>query len=309
MNPEPMRPDEATPIRAGMVAVVGRANVGKSTLVNRALGEKVSIVSPVAQTTRNLIRAILTEPRGQMVFLDTPGVHKAQSDLGKVMNRIARASIEGVDAVLLVLDTSRAPRLEDEGWMRRLAHEDIPVLIVVNKTDMEEDHDAEYRELWGRIVDEKGGHREPEWRRVSATTGDGVDPLLDRMFELAPEGPLLFPEDVLTDFPRKLTIADIIREKYFHCLEQELPHSMAIWIETIEEAEDRWNVSGVIYVNRHSQKGIVIGERGRLLRRIRRSAEQELSDLYEVRVRLHLRVKVEKNWSRNYWLLRNMGLA
>lgn len=300
--------DAAEPGRAGMVALVGRANSGKSTLLNRFLGEKVSIVSPVAQTTRNLIRGILTEPRGQIVFLDTPGVHKAESDLGRIMNRIARKSVEGVDAVLLVLDTSTAPRIEDDGWMRRLAREpELPVIAALNKTDRPGSDAQPYRDLWVSIAGETAADR-PAWRPVSALDGTGADALLETLWTLMPEGPLLFPEDVLTDFPRKLAVADAIREKYFEVLEQELPHSIAVWVEQIDETEGGgWDVSATVYVQRHSQKGIVIGNKGRLLRRVHRAASRDLSAIYERDVRVHLWVKVEKDWSRNYWLLKKLG--
>jgi GTP-binding protein Era len=289
-----------------MVAVVGRANVGKSTLLNRILEEKVSIVSPVAQTTRNLIRSILTEPRGQLVFLDTPGMHKAESDLGKIMNRAARASVEGVDAVLLILDASTAPRQEDEGWMRRLAKNPPPHLVIVlNKIDQATEEQP-YRDLWdGSAGDDRTV--EPAWHRVSALQGTGVADLVARLFALMPVGPLLFPEDVLTDFPRKLNMADVVREKFFARLEQELPHSLAVWIEDLDDSGDRWNVRGIVYVQRAGQKGIVLGKKGRLIKWVKEQAEAELSELYEVPVHLDLWVKVEKHWDRNFWIMRNLG--
>ena len=289
-----------------MVAVVGRANVGKSTLLNRVLGEKVSIVSPVAQTTRNLIRSVLTEPCGQLVFLDTPGMHQAEGDLGRLMNRAARSATEGVDAVVLVLDASTPPRREDEGWMRKLAKQPPPHLVFAgNKIDQAVDL-GEYRALWNRIA---GGERgvEPEWREISALDGTGVEELTARLFALMPPGPLLFPEDVLTDFPRRLNMADVIREKFFARLEQELPHSLAVWIEDLDDGGETWVARAIVYVQRPGQKGIVLGKKGRLIKWVREQAEAELSDLYEVPVKLDLWVKVEKHWDRNFWIMRNMG--
>lgn len=300
---------EAT-TRAGMVAVVGRANAGKSTLVNRFLGEKVSIVSPVAQTTRNVIRGILTDPRGQVVFLDTPGVHKAQSDLGRVMNKTARQATEGVDIVLLVVDESSAVQLEDDGWMRRLAREGAPLIVALNKHDLGRSHADEYRAAWQAIAAETlGDVPEPEWATISALDGEGVDALLNRLVERMPVGPLLFPDDILTDFPRKLTIADAIREQYCQVLKDELPHSVAVWIDEIEETDDAWVIEGVVYVQRESQKGIVLGAKGRMLRRVQRAARKQLSEMYDRQITLHLWVKVEKNWSKNYWLLKKFGYA
>ncbi len=300
------------PLHCGLVAVVGRANVGKSTLVNHLLGEKVSVVSPVAQTTRNVVRGILNDARGQAVFLDTPGVHKAEHDLGRLMNRMARTAVEGVDIVLLVLDVSRPPAEEDEGWMRRLCREeyhDAVLLFACNKIDAGDRHVDDYIKTWGAITAEKQAARNPEWMRVSAQTGQGTKDLLARLLERLPAGPALFPDDILTDYPRKLTIGDIIREKLIVRLRDEIPHHIAVWVEDIRERDNGWDVEAFIYVNRHSQKGIVIGEKGRLLRAVRREAEKELSEIYERAIRLELWVKVEKDWIKNFWLLKKLGYA
>ncbi|MEA2067876.1 MAG: GTPase Era [Verrucomicrobiota bacterium] len=295
--------------RAGIVAIVGRTNVGKSTLVNHLLGEKVSIVSDTVQTTRNLIRAILTEERGQVVFLDTPGVHKAQGDLGKNLNKAARAAVQGVDTILLVLDASAKPELEDDGWFRRITREEATCIIAFNKCDRKPDRSADYKKLWEEIKAEKESGNEPIWATVSALHGEGMADLLDTLFENIPSGPPLFPDDILTDYPRKLNIADVIREKLFHRLHDELPHAVAVWVEDIAEGEKKWTVEASIYVERHSQKGIVIGEKGRLLKWVREQAEKELYEMYGVRFKLNLWVKVEKNWRKNFWILKKLGYA
>jgi len=295
--------------RAGIVSIVGRTNVGKSTLVNHLLGEKVSIVSDTVQTTRNLIRAILTEPRGQIVFLDTPGVHKATGELGKNLNKAARSAVEGVDTILLVLDISKKPALEDDGWFRRIAREEVPCIIALNKSDLHSDRSADYKTLWQEIKAEKESTLKPVWASVSALHGDGMAALLDALFETTPEGPPLFPDDILTDYPRKLNMADVIREKLFFRLHSELPHAVAVWIENIDEQEKKWTVDATIYVERHSQKGIVIGEKGRLLKWVREQAEKELYEMYGVRFKLKLWVKVEKNWRKNFWMLKKFGYA
>lgn len=293
--------------KAGMIAVVGRANVGKSSLVNAIIGEKLSIVSPVAQTTRSIIRGILTDGRGQLVLVDTPGLHKAPGDLGRVMNRLARSSIEGVDAIMLVLDADTPPYDEDEGWMLRLARQALPVVIVLNKCDLGRNNEPDYRARWDKVAAETQSETKPVWHVVSAQTGEGVDALVSALFERLPEGPLLFPEDILSDYPRKLNIADVIREKLFANLRDEVPHAIAVWVEALDDSGPDWKVKANIYVNRHSQKGIVIGEKGRMLRKVRRSSEAELAAIYEHPVQVELWVKVEKDWGRNFWLLKKFG--
>lgn len=310
----------AAPGKAGLIAIVGRANVGKSSLINAILEEKVSIVSPVAQTTRNVVRGILTEPRGQLVFLDTPGVHKAGNDLGKMMNRMARASVEGCDLVLFVLDASEPPRDEDRGWMTRLQRIGLPVVVVVNKADLGPGRAAQFRQAWqeaaqrvaqfpaeGETAPPPAPAPEPVWMETSALTGAGVPELVARLFELSPAGPYLFPADVLTDYPRKLAIADVIREKLLGVLRDELPHAIAVWVEKLDDGEQEWHVNAVIYVAKDSQKGIVIGTKGRLLRKIKRSSEGELTSIYGHPVTVELWVKVEKDWNKNFWLLKKFG--
>jgi len=295
--------------RAGIVAIVGRANVGKSTLINRILGEKVSIVSPVAQTTRNMVRGILTEPRGQLVFLDTPGVHQAAYDLGRLMNRTARAAVEGVDIVLLVLDGATTPRAEDEGWMRRLLFHAAPVVALLNKYDEKEKHLAAYQQRWASVVAEKKSSKPIEWLSASAVTGEGVPELINRLFTLAPVGERLFPGDMLSDYPRKLAIADVVREKYFHELRAELPHTLAVEIETVEESPAGWLAKGAILVDKPSQKPIILGAKGRMFKRVVAAAEQDLKEMLGVTVKLDLWVRVEKNWQKNFWILKRLGYA
>jgi GTP-binding protein Era len=318
MNENPSNPARESngSLRAGMVAIVGRANVGKSSLLNQILGEKVSIVSPIAQTTRNLIRGILTEPRGQLVFLDTPGVHKASHDLGKIMNKVARSSIEGVDIVLLVLDSSVPPREEDDGWMRKLIKMGGGCVIALNKIDHGHTQVDALRQLWDKAVRELNETsspgflpplKEPHWMEVSALTGQGIPELVAALFERVPQGPYLFPADVLTDYPRKINIADVIREKLYKYLHDELPHEVTVWVESVDDKADGWIVDGTIYVNQGSQKPIVLGEKGRRLRAVKRAAEKELSEMYDRPVQVKLWIKVEKNWSKNFWLLKKFG--
>lgn len=297
-------------MRCGIVAIVGRANAGKSTLMNRLLDEKVSIVSPVPQTTRNMVRGILTEPRGQLVFLDTPGVHKATHDLGHLMNRTARHSVKGCDIALLVCDGSSAPREEDDGWMRKLRKGEEEWLLALNKADTGAPHAADYDAIEAAAAADDPAGRGPALRlRVSAMTGAGVPELVSALFERVPEGPLLFPEDILTDFPRNLAIADVVRECLFARLHDEIPHAVAVRVDKFTERGDEWLVDAFVYVNKPSQKPIVLGRRGELLKEVTAEAEKQLSGMYERRVRLFLWVKVEPGWAKNFWLLKQMGYA
>lgn len=303
---DPVRPG----YRAGIVAVIGRANVGKSTLINAILDEKVSIVSPVAQTTRNLVRGVYHETRGQIVFLDTPGMHKAVADLGRMMNRIARAAMEGADAALLLLDGSSPPREEDAGWMTKLRSTEIPLLVAVNKCDQSRTFTDQYRSLWDQSAPPSGPTQSPDpWLAVSGQQRRGVAELIDRLFALLPESPPLFPDELLSDFPRKLFIADIVREKYFLRLQDDLPHAIAIEIESIREDGPAWTVEGNVLVDKPSQKGIVLGRKGRLLKAVREESEDELAALFERPVALRLWVRVARHWARDPVLLKRLGYA
>jgi len=293
-----------------VVGIVGRTNSGKSTLLNHIVGEKISIVSPVSQTTRNTIRGILTEPRGQLVFIDTPGLHKSESTLGTLMNRMARQASAGVDILAIVFDGGERPRLEDDGWMRRVLYAEQPVLFVLNKNDCNPFYEAAFKDLWASVQAEKQMKREVEWIKTSAVKKSGADELVKRLFSLAQPSPeYLFPEDIVTDYPRKLAIADVIREKFLARLRDEVPHEMGVKVEQIDENPGKWTVQATVYVNRPSQKGIVIGPKGRTLKYVRQCAEPELSEIFGVKVSLDLWVKIEKTWMKNFWLLQQMGYA
>lgn len=303
--------------KVAIVGIVGRTNAGKSTLMNRLVGEKVSIVSPVEQTTRNTIRGIVADPRGQLVLLDTPGLHKAVGELGKILNRMARRSAAGTDILCVVFDAASAPQMEDTGWMARVAKErSEKVVFVLNKADKAPFFESMFHYAWeeekGKVKGEAQGQGdvkivEPIWVKAISTTEGGANQVLDTLFDLAEEGEMLFDEDIVTDYPRKMTIADSIREKYLAKMHQEVPHEMGILVKNIKEDSGRWDVEVDILVNRPSQKPIVIGKGAETIKYVRKCAERELKDIFGVKVALELWVQVEPNWMKNKKLLTEMG--
>lgn len=298
-------------MKIAVVGVVGRTNAGKSTLVNSLVGEKVSIVSPVEQTTRNTIRAIVSEERGQLVLLDTPGLHKAVGELGRLLNRMARRSAAGVDITCVVFDAAQKPCLEDIGWMQRVAHESASkVIFVLNKADKRGFNENLFREAWADVLSEEGGENpplEPKWVKCISIDDGGSKGVLDALFDFAEEGEPLFDEDTVTDYPRRLTIADVIREKYIAKLFQELPHELGIVVRQIEETPEKWLVKVDVLVNRESQKPIAIGRGAETVRYVRKGAERELKQIYGIKVSLDMTVRISKNWMKNPVLLREMG--
>ena len=315
--------------KVAVVGVVGRTNAGKSTLVNRLVGEKVSIVSPVEQTTRNTIRGIVEDPRGQLVLLDTPGLHKAVGELGRILNRMARRSAAGVDVLCVVFDASEEPQIEDIGWMQRVAKErPEKVVFVLNKADRRPFFETMFRDAWKECSDVRtfgssdverdseantrtpkrpNTQTDPLWAKAIATTEGGANAVMDALFGFAEEGEPLFDSDIVTDYPRKLTIADSIREKYLAKMHQEVPHEMGILVKSIKEDRSRWEVKVDILVNRASQKPIVIGRGAETIKYVRKCAEREISEMFGVKVEMELWVRVEPNWMKNQKLLAEMG--
>lgn len=299
--------------KVAIVGVVGRTNAGKSTLVNALVGEKVSIVSPVEQTTRNTVRGIVADPRGQLVLLDTPGLHKAVGELGRLLNRMARRSAAGTDITCVVFDASQEPRLEDVGWMRRVAAErPEKALFVLNKSDRSPFFEKEFRDAWEESLSSVEAEADapavsPVWVKCAASIPGGAASVGDALFEMAEEGEKLFDDDIATDYPRKLAIADSIREKYLAKMHQEVPHEMGVLVKTVKDEGSRWAVDVDIIVNRQSQKPIVIGRQAQTIKYVRKCAQRELSDIFGVKVELELWVRVEPNWMANKRLLAEMG--
>lgn len=305
-------PPPAPPFRAGIAVIVGRANTGKSSLLNALLGEQVAVVSPVAQTTRRPIRGILNEDTHQITFLDTPGIRRASHSLSSMLNKTARGLVTGADVVMLLLDTSRPPQDEDRGWMKKLATETEPIYAILNKRDLGS-HRAAYEEAWTATLDTIRA-RDPAytppplcWFETSALQGQGLPELLDALRQAMPESPPLFPTNILTDDPRPFFIADVIRAQINTRLAKELPHAIAVATDQIEDADDHVTVRATIYVEKNSQRPIVIGQRGKMIRNIRLAAQKDLAAIYDKPHRLELWVKVQPNWSRNYWLLKKFG--
>ena len=300
------------PFRAGVIAIIGRANTGKSSLLNALLGEQVSVVSSVAQTTRRPIRGILNEPNMQMVFLDTPGIRRATHSLSSMLNRTARGLVTGTDTVLLLLDAARPPQNEDRGWMKKLAAETEPIFAILNKIDRacrRKDYETAWAETIAAIHARDPEYPPPliRWFEVSALTGAGLPDLLAALRDAMPEADPLFPQDMLTDDPGPFFIADVIRAQINRRLKKELPHAVAVSVDEMAETEAATQVHATIYVEKSSQRPIVIGNQARMIRAIRRASEKELAAIYDKPHKLELWVKVEPNWSRNYWMLKKLG--
>jgi GTP-binding protein Era len=292
--------------RCGTVSIVGRPNVGKSTLLNHVVGEKVSIVSQVPQTTRNQIRGIYTEERGQIVFIDTPGIHKNKDKLDQFMNKAA--TIE-TDCVIHLVDCGDPVGPEEETVVRKLASLTVPVVLGLNKVDITDKFIPEYISLWEKVTEKPVTQLERfVILPLSGKTGMNTEKLLDALFELLPPGPALYPADVVCDIPQRMAVADMIREKFFQIMRQEVPHALAVLIEDMQPKRNKVvHIRALVLVERESQKNIVIGKNGNILKEVGTLARQELEDLMDGKVFLELFVKSKRNWRQDYSLLVEMG--
>lgn len=292
--------------RSGFVAVLGRPNVGKSTLLNMLVGHKVAIVSDKPQTTRNRIRGILTRPDAQVIFLDTPGLHKPQHKLGERMVQTALNTLSEVDAVAFLVDAAAGIGPGDGYVAALLRSVATPVLLVPNKIDA-------CREAPDAVADAcRQAFPENQFAAVvpvSALTGAGTDKLLEAILALLPEGPKYYPDEWVTDHPERFIIAELIREKVLHLTREEVPHSVAVYVERIAPRADKplIDVHATLYVERDSQRGILIGKGGALIRRVGTEARREIEAILGSQVNLQLWVKVKKDWRNREGALRELG--
>ena len=281
--------------KSGFVSILGRPNAGKSTLLNKLVGAKLAIVTDKPQTTRNLIQGVVTLPEAQIVFVDTPGIHKADSPLNKRLMHAVREALDQRDLLLYVVDAKRSPGVEDRHALDLVKKAETPVVLVLNKTDVVKDKGSllplieKYREL----------HEFADYLPISAKTGDGVDALRKVIVDRLPEGPAYFPEDHLTDQPERFLAAELIRERVLQETRQEVPHSVAVIVDSWEDTPKLTRIFASIFVEREGQKGIVIGARGAMLKRIGMLARAELELLLGRHVFLDLRVKVQPSWREN----------
>ena len=296
----PIAPDN---FKSGFVAIIGRPNVGKSTLMNKLVGQKIAITSPVAQTTRNRLQGILTTPQFQIIFVDTPGIHKPHHELGRVLVKNAQAAIKSVDLVLFLVDSSTQAGGGDRFIIDLLQHIKTPVILGLNKLDLQPENYQELDDSYLQLIEQK------DWSVVkfSATTGEGLENLQNILAENLETGPYYYPPDLVTDQPERFIMAELIREQILLQTRQEIPHSVAISIEKIEETPKITKVFAAINVERKSQKGIIIGNKGSMLKQIGSEARQQIQKLITGKVYLELFVKVEPKWRQSKLRLAEFG--
>ena len=290
---EKLEPKKVSP-RAGFVAIVGRPNAGKSTLLNRLVGQKIAIVTSKPQTTRNRIQGIVTQKRGQIVFIDTPGLHAADSALGRQMMHEVAAAIEGIDVLLLIVDASRVSPNTDSMLIEKAQRFPGKTILVLNKVD------AVPKPKLLPVIERF--RKEADFAAIvpiSAIKGAGLDALLDEIFRLLPESEPYFPEDQVTDQPERFLAAEIIREKAIRALHHELPYAVAVFVEKFEQSSNFTRIEALLNVERDTQKKILIGHKGAMLKKIGTEARKELESLLGTKVFLGLFVKVAPDWREN----------
>jgi GTPase len=292
--------------KSGFVGIIGRPNVGKSTLMNRLVGQKIAITSPVAQTTRNRLRGILTTELGQIIFVDTPGIHKPHHQLGKVLVKNAERAIQDVDVVLLVVDGSTPSGGGDRYVIDLLTHLKTPVILGVNKIDARSSQGGEDGEnlttTYRQIIPESW-----QLEEFSALTGEGLESLQQVLFNNLEVGPYYYPPDLVTDQPERFIMGELIREQIILLTREEIPHSVAVVIEQVEESPQITRILATIHVERDSQKGIVIGKGGLMLKAIGSTARQQIQKMIAGKVYLELFVKVQPKWRQSGLRLAELG--
>lgn len=291
--------------KSGFISIIGRPNVGKSTFLNRVIGQKIAIMSDKPQTTRNKVQGVLTTTDSQMIFIDTPGIHKPKHKLGDFMLKVAKNTLREVDVIIFMVNAEQKLGKGDEFILEMLAGNSTPVFLVINKIDQ-----IHPDELLGIIESYKERYEFAEIIPISALQGNNVESLLDTLPKYLPEGPQYYPADQVTDHPERFIISELIREKVLHLTREEIPHSIAVVIDKIrrdEENNDKIHVAATIMVERDSQKGIVIGKRGALLKEVGTRARKDIEMLLGSKVYLELWVKVQKDWRNKSTHLRDFG--
>jgi GTP-binding protein Era len=297
--------------RSGFVSIIGRPNVGKSTLLNAVVGEKVAIVSNIPQTTRSQIRGIYSEPRGQIVFIDTPGLVRGKDKLDEMMKQSSFGTIDEVDCVIHLVDANKTVGEEENMIIDKVSRVKSPLILGLNKIDLKgicvPDYIAAYQEKLGPAFEDP---KKFLLLPLSATRETNVPKLIDLLFERLPQGPALYPQDVVSDVPEKIMIADIIREKLLGLMRQEIPYALAVNVDQILRKRNKMTyIYASIFVEQESQKEIVIGKKGNILKEVGVAARADIESLIERRVFLEMHVKVEKKWRDNYSLLQDLGYA
>jgi GTP-binding protein era len=297
--------------KSGFVTLIGRPNVGKSTLMNNLIGQKIAITSSKPQTTRNRIQTVYTDEAGQIIFLDTPGIHKAQNKLGEYMDSVAERTLSEVDVVLWLVEPTTFIGKGEHHIAKLLETTKTPVILVVNKIDtVEKGELLPVIDKYKDIVDFKA------CIPVSAVTGENKEDLLKTVFDLLPEGPMYYDEDVVTDQAERQITAELIREQTLRRLKDEVPHGVAVMVESMKEEKDTsvrhshkniMNIEATIFCERDSHKGIIIGKKGAMLKEIGTNARHQISDLLGMKVNLNLWVKVKKDWRNSDSLMKNFG--
>ena len=291
--------------KSGFVTLVGRPNVGKSTLMNRIIGQKIAITSNKPQTTRNRIQTVYHDDRGQIVFLDTPGIHKAKNKLGEFMVNAAESTFKEVDLVLWLVEATTYIGQGERHIAQELKKSSAPVILVMNKIDkVRKDELLECMNAYKDILDFA------EMVPVSAQNGENVDDLIETLFSYLEEGPQFYDEDTITDQPVRQIVAELIREKALRLLQDEIPHGIAVSIDSMKERPGKnlfYDIDATIVCERDSHKGIIIGKQGAMLKRIGTAARKEIEDFLEAKVNLKLWVKVKKDWRDSDFLLKNFG--
>lgn len=289
---------------SGFVSLIGRPNVGKSTLMNLLIGEKISIISSKPQTTRNKIQTILTTDTMQVIFVDTPGIHKAKSKLGDYMVKSAETSLNDVDIVLYLIEPYEKIKDSDKAILERLQKVKTPVFLIINKIDT-----VEKPELLKVIENYSKEYNFAEIIPLSALKGKNHETLLESIEKYLPEGPKYFPEDMITDQPEKQIVSEIIREKALYLLQDEIPHGIAVEITSMKHRKDKdiVDIDATIYCERESHKGIIIGKQGSMLKKIGSNARRDIQRFIGGQINLQIWIKVKKDWRDSDFLLKNFG--